>query len=942
MLVRTREGRVVKVEGNPAHPISRGGLCALGQSSVQGLYDPDRVHQPLQRHRSGALTPIAWTEAIQIAARAIAEAEQQGKETLLLSSPLPLSERSLALELLGKTKQGNLVEYQLLDRQILDHAAELCFGKGIQTHFDFSQAEVILSLGADYLGTWLSPVEFTRQFAANRVPGPGRLLSYAVQIEPRLSLTAANADRWIINRPGSEAGILEAILSAVLDRDNPKRIPQEHWSLLRAVWNGKTLTGSGEQIGIEDADLQDLVKRLLEAPTSLVVAGSGVPSDVGGLRAALICNLLNLALGNIGGSVLLQPRAADAARFETVERFFKSVSHGKRRPGVLLLHRSNPVFEFPPAAGFEQLFEACDLTIALATHLDESSSKADLVLPLSTPLETWSDAKPAPGIFNLSQPVMTPLYQTQGFGDTLLDIFAAEQLNKPLDGVRSFLEYLKAQWQKRKGAEEGGFERLWRRFVEQGGEFGLRELAEPALMTHRRQSALKQELVVRRRSGESNKLVFAAFPTVHYFDGRASNRPWLQEIPDPLTSAVWSSWLELHPDTAAGLGLCKGDIARVSSPAGRIELPVYLTTHIHRQLAAAPIGLGHQGFGRYCDQLGANPLQIIQRNDGCAVCPVRQLDATGVNIEKVGRDDQALVLLQGSDSQHGREIFRAARAADLTAGSTNGARDSAYVRLPRNEERHEHRLPALGPRPLPKQMYRQHPYPQYHWGMVVDLAKCTGCSACVAACYAENNIPISGKTLCSQGREMFWLRIDRFFDGPPDHPVLGFMPVMCQHCDNAPCEPVCPVYATYHNEEGLNAMVYNRCVGTRYCSNNCSYKVRRFNWFHFSWPEPLNWQLNPDVTVRSVGVMEKCTFCVQRIREAENAAKDQGREVRDGEVLPACASSCPAGAIRFGNLLDLQSEAARELRSSRVYKVLDSELNTQPAVGYLAKVIHDD
>jgi Fe-S-cluster-containing dehydrogenase component len=248
----------------------------------------------------------------------------------------------------------------------------------------------------------------------------------------------------------------------------------------------------------------------------------------------------------------------------------------------------------------------------------------------------------------------------------------------------------------------------------------------------------------------------------------------------------------------------------------------------------------------------------------------------------------------------------------------------------------------LGPREEPGQMYKQMEHPLYTWGMNIDLSSCTGCSACVAACYAENNVPVVGKQLCEQGREMSWIRIARYFDGPEEHPVTGFGPMMCQHCNNAPCEPVCPVYATYHSEDGLNTMVYNRCVGTRYCSNNCSYKVRRFNWFNYEWPEPLNWQLNPDVTVRSVGVMEKCSFCIQRIREGQNAAKDEGREIMDGEVVPACASSCPTNAITFGNLRDEKSAVAKGAKSTRGYKVLDFELNTQPAVTYLAKVTHNE
>jgi molybdopterin-containing oxidoreductase family iron-sulfur binding subunit len=308
---------------------------------------------------------------------------------------------------------------------------------------------------------------------------------------------------------------------------------------------------------------------------------------------------------------------------------------------------------------------------------------------------------------------------------------------------------------------------------------------------------------------------------------------------------------------------------------------------------------------------------------------------------------EELVVSQGSDTELNRGFVRRISTGDLekaehaashaSHGHEGGENGHGGHGGGHGEGHHSDRT-SVGPRPEPLQMYKQMEHVLYRWGMTVDVSSCTGCSACVAACYAENNVSVVGKELFAQGREMSWIRIERYFDGPENEPVTGFLPMMCQHCGNAPCEPVCPVYATYHSDEGLNTMVYNRCVGTRYCSNNCSYKVRRFNWFEYTAPEPLNWQLNPDITVRGVGVMEKCTFCIQRIREAQNVAKNEGRVVKDGEILPACASSCPADCIRFGNLHDSESQVAKDTHSQRSYKILDSDLNTQPAITYLAKV----
>jgi molybdopterin-containing oxidoreductase family iron-sulfur binding subunit len=348
--------------------------------------------------------------------------------------------------------------------------------------------------------------------------------------------------------------------------------------------------------------------------------------------------------------------------------------------------------------------------------------------------------------------------------------------------------------------------------------------------------------------------------------------------------------------------------------------------HIHPNLIAVPLGLGRSKGNRFARGVGAHGASILP-NAGLAVPETYLVRVASI---KKSTKSEALIEALGHKSQEKRGLIREKHEHDH-------GQDHHHPHDERFPSHEEHKPHALGPHKQKRQMYKQMEHVGYRWGMSIDLAKCIGCSACVVACYAENNIPVVGKKYAAEGREMSWLRIDHYEDGPEDRPISGFMPMMCQHCNNAPCEPVCPVYATYHNEDGLNAMIYNRCVGTRYCSNNCSYKARRFNWFGYEWPEPMTWQLNPDVTVREVGIMEKCTFCVQRISEAKNNAKNNGVQVQDGEVLPACASSCPTKAISFGNLLDEKSQVYRNSQKDRAYKALDAELNTQPAISYLAK-----
>jgi molybdopterin-containing oxidoreductase family iron-sulfur binding subunit len=441
---------------------------------------------------------------------------------------------------------------------------------------------------------------------------------------------------------------------------------------------------------------------------------------------------------------------------------------------------------------------------------------------------------------------------------------------------------------------------------------------------------------------ETAKLVYMPFLNIKALDGRGANRGWLQELPDPLTKIVWDSWAEIHPHTAKKHGIKHGDLVSVDNYFGEVKLPAYVTKYVSKNVVAVPLGQGHSEYGRFASQVRRSSGAALKERDGDLgprnefrdridnaydLLPRRKvrlsdtaqsgnlaLVATKVAIRKLPGKSY-ITITQKHDSQVKRPIVQ------LDSIDTQGN----VVKV----DYHEHSFPDA------QDMYDQRKHPLYRWGMSIDLSVCTGCSACVVACYAENNIPVVGKKVVAQERHMGWLRIDRYFDGPDDQPVTGFQPMMCQHCQNAPCEPVCPVYATYHNDEGLNVMVYNRCVGTRYCGNNCSYKVRRFNWFDFEFPSPLDWQLNPDVTKRTAGVMEKCTFCVQRINEGKDRAKDLGRLVADGEVQPACVQTCPTQAITFGNLKDSTSQVAKLSESPRAYKVLDYHLNTKPSVSYL-------
>lgn len=936
VLVRTREGRAVKVEGNPEHPVNRGGLCAQGQAALQGLYDPDRIREPLRREANGSFVPISWEEAITTLSEKFS-ALNGDTEGVLLTSSLTGSLSSLVDEFVNKIPLTRHVEFDLFNHATLDAAAAQCFGSGYRTRFDFSKAQTIVSIGAGFLETWLSPVEFAAGWSTTR--RRAEKLSYVAHIEPRLSLTGANADRWIANRPGSEAQVLLALLKIVIEKSD-RQFPDRNSFI--ALSQGLELTKLCRAADVEEKVLRNLGERLVASPSSLVVAGGVTTTGSDSVQVAVLANLLNVVLGNIGKTVyLVRPKKSQQqASYEQITQLVSQLQAAQaKKIGVLLISGLNPAYALPEKLRFKEALAKVGYLVSVSTHLDETAVLANLVLPLSTSFEAWMDSEPVPGVFNLNQPAMQSLYQTQSLGDNLIAV--AARCQQPLGEVSSFYDYLRLRWKERLG--ESQFEDRWLECVEKGGEWASRSVENYS------GNLMPEAFRLKVSEAEKPKFMVLAFPSINSFDGSAANKPWLQELPNPLTTAVWGSWIEIHPDTASHFQLKAGDVGRVRTEHGLVEAPVYITTHIHRDLIAVPLGQGHETYGRYADGIGINAFRLLSGQAQAG--DIEYL--TALTVVERGTWKEELVTLQGHDFQYDRGILRSISPEALieqnapklhsVPGASHGAHEKASDHT--NDDANKHGAGhghALGPKPEPPQMYHQMEHPQYQWAMSIDLSSCTGCSACVVACYAENNIPVVGKKICAQGREMSWIRMNRYFDESETQPIVGFMPMMCQHCGNAPCEPVCPVYATYHNDEGLNAMVYNRCVGTRYCSNNCSYKVRRFNWFHYVIPEPLTWQLNPDVTVREVGVMEKCTFCVQRVREAKNNAKNLGRPVQDGEVQPACASSCPTKAISFGNIKDKGSKVYKDSQSNRSYRVLDDHINTQPAVTYLARLRHEE
>jgi len=422
--------------------------------------------------------------------------------------------------------------------------------------------------------------------------------------------------------------------------------------------------------------------------------------------------------------------------------------------------------------------------------------------------------------------------------------------------------------------------------------------------------------------------VFLAAPSLRFFDGRGANRPWLTEIPDPITKVAWQTPVRVHPETLERRGIAEQDLIRLETPLGRLEAPAYAYEGVIPGVFVMEIGQGHEAFGRYAEKTGLNPLTLLSGQPDPISGGPRFFIET-VSVTSTGKAT-ILAATSGSRIPHGRAIALSVNLDSIHASQARRPPGYAMDNFPLS-------LPLAEGYDPKRDVYPPHDHAGYRWSMAVDLDRCIGCAACAAACYAENNIGIVGEEQVRNGREMAWLSVERYHD-PERMERVMFLPMLCQHCDNAPCEPVCPVYAPHHNKEGINNQIYNRCIGTRFCSQNCPYKVRRFNWFDWQWPSPMNLQLNPDVTVRCKGVMEKCSFCIQRIKAAHTLAKNENRKIRDGEILPACVQTCPTGALVFGNLMDTQSRVRKMAADPRAYQVM-GYLNTKPAVIYLKKVV---
>ena len=916
LLVKSRDGRPIKLEGNPQHPLSRGGLCAVGQASVLELYDNRRLAAPQRRGQNAP-----WAEIdTEIVAR-LGEVRRRGQRVRVLTGSVVSPTLQAAIgRFLSSFDDARHVVYDALSSAAILEAHERTHHVRVLPHYRFDRADVIVGVQADFLGTWIAPVEFTRGWRDGRsLDGTPPRCSYHVQAESILTVTGSKADRRYRIAPSQTGLLLRHLARHIADR-----------------------TGVALPIGdlppapVADSELADLATRLhATRGRSLVVCGNQSLDD------EVVTNLINHALGNYDAGATIdlvgRPSKQKQGSDRELRHLLDEMEEGA--VGALFVLGANPVGDLPRFHAFADLARKVPLTVGLASSPDETSQVCTYVCPDHHPLESWADAEPVDGIVSICQPVLEPLGDTRS---------ALESLAVWTGTPQSAYELVREYWERvvfPRAAASEPFETFWDRAVEQG----VITLPTAARALPTVDLAVLNRIAPLAPAGTRaiNELTLVLYPTVTMLDGRHANNPWLHELPDPISKVTWDNYASLSPATATRLGLGEGKVVRLEAAVGgagkaAMELSVYVQPGQHDDVVAVAMGYGRLGTERFArvgpQWIDAQPATEGDGPVGVSVAPFLELTegtmrytTRVVTIAAAGRT-RPLAATQrhhaitasprlGLAATVARPIVRETTVAALAAEGAS-----------RDRSGHEPIRPDLWP--------DDHPY-AHRWGLVIDLNACTGCSACVIACQAENNIPVVGRDEVRRAREMHWMRIDRYFSDTGDGSVdVIHQPMLCQHCAHAPCETVCPVLATVHSAEGLNEQVYNRCVGTRYCANNCPYKVRRFNWFTYRHDDVrANLVLNPDVTVRSRGVMEKCSLCVQRVQEAKAEARRLGEPLRDGDITTACEQSCPARAIVFGDLADASSRATKLAAGGRHFRVLE-ELNVRPGVGYLSVVRH--
>ncbi|MHC1707004.1 MAG: TAT-variant-translocated molybdopterin oxidoreductase [Bacteroidales bacterium] len=877
IVVKVMDGRPIKLEGNEKCPVTSGATSARIQASLLNLYDDaTRLRNPIKEGKD-----TSWQTADQEITGLLKSISASGGKTALLTSSIISPSLLQAIgEMLTQYPGMVHVTYDPVSFQGIREAHRLYAGLPVIPSYRFDKAEYIVGFNCDFLGTWISPVEFSRQYAdTRRLTDKKKTLSKHIQLETALTITGSAADERIPIKPSEEGLLLSnlyAELSGLAGQGNISRKAATHdlSSIAKDLWNHRT--------------------------KSVVVSGS---NDT---FIQVIVSAINDLLGNYGETITMgnpynTGKSDDKAMIELVNDM-----EGGRVQG-LIMYNVNPAYSYPEALKFQNGLKKLKLSVSTSSSPDETAKLCQWVCPDNHYLESWTDAEPKKNVFALGQPAINKLFDTRNFLESIL-IWSG----KPIDAYQYVLNF----WQKNifpKQSQSLLFKDFWVNALQNG----VVDFSDPAAEFSRNPAAVTEALGRFSPLTARGTEIFL-YESIAIGNGYYASNPWLQELPDPVSKVTWDNYIAVSPNTAKDLGLVQGDIIAVKEG---LELPVLIQPGQATGTLSAAIGYGRTDAGKTGSGVGKNVYPLLTIAEGAF------LFNNSVDIKKTALK-HSFAQTQIYHTMEGRNIVRETTLDKYLQDPASGNEIHA-----KNEAAHQTLYPEIE-------------FPIHDWAMAIDLNACTGCSGCVIACQAENNIPVIGKDEVARKRIMHWIRIDRYYSEDSENPEVVFQPLMCQHCDNAPCENVCPVAATTHSMEGLNQMAYNRCIGTKYCINNCPYKVRRFNWYRYadnpafaygSETDLGKMVYNPDVTVRERGVVEKCSFCIQRIQAGKLRAKREGRTLTESDVQTACMQSCPSKAIVFGDMNDPNSEVSKLFQNPRNYHLLE-ELHTLPSVGYLTKV----
>ncbi len=885
-VVTTREGRPIKLEGNKSHPANFGGMSARAHSHVLSLYDPDRANGPknnlLNEQRTNKDTVnTTWKSAD----AAISKQLAKGGVAVLTGSVSSPTTKAL----LNTFKTAFSADHYAWDSIGLGHvsqAQKLCYGQSVVPAYRLDKAKYIVSVDADLLGSYLNPTRQSKGFAQGRKKLNDDMNKLVV-FETLMTLTGTNADERFVIHPGEQASLVLALTHEVVSElgfsggfEGVTSFTASHHEKMKPRF-AKALNAIAKELISYRGD-------------ALVAAGSPQSQDENAIPLQIAVNLLNTILGNDGKTVDHSNSysfitGSDAQMYNLIEKM-KSGS-----VKTLVIQGVNPAYAWGDS--FAEAAKNVEMVVYVGDRNDETGSISHYLLTESHALESWGDAEVIKGVYSIQQPTIRPLYDTRSFNETLL-----AWLNKGSEGDdKTAHDYVKSYWSSKiKGPS-------WNNVLQNG------VFTEANLPSGGQRSFNRTALNYLKKLTPVSGLTLNMYSTVGLRDGSLANVSWLQEFPDPVTKICWDNYATVSPKYAAENSLKEGDVVKLTSGKNSLTVPVHIQPGQSDKAVGLALGYGRWAAGEVANKVGVRSI-VFAKDFKNTMGHNRVLASLPVKLEKTGKSIP-LANVQGHHSMEGRQIVVETTLKDFQKNPESGI--------------HRHKIFSL---------WSKHKYTGHKWALSVDLNSCTGCGSCIIACQSENNIPTVGKKYVLNGREMHWMRVDRYYVGDPENPSAVHQPLMCFHCDNAPCETVCPVLATVHSDEGTNDMIYNRCVGTRYCANNCPYKVRRFNWFSYtSVKTPLHMAMNPEVTVRSRGVMEKCTFCNHRIKEVQNKQRVAKTKYKDGDILTACQQSCPTDALVFGDMNDPNSQVSKDFADKRTYILLE-ELNNTPSVRYKTKI----